>query len=121
MLLNFSVLRYGVELEVVRDLLGHSDFRSTLIYARVKREKLQEELKKYSPFWKEKILRNIKRDKDVNASLRKEGWTVMRFWGCEHICEHTVSTYFVSTSCESSLLRVSKSTSYGCMRVCVNH
>lgn len=40
----------------------------------------QEELKKYSPFWKEKILRNIRRDKDVNASLRKEGWTVMRFW-----------------------------------------
>jgi len=32
----------GVGLETVRDLLGHSDFRSTLIYARVKREKLQE-------------------------------------------------------------------------------
>jgi integrase len=32
----------GVGLETVRVLLGHSDFRSTLIYARVKREKLQE-------------------------------------------------------------------------------
>ena len=32
----------GVGLETVRDLLGHSDFRSTLVYARVKREKLQE-------------------------------------------------------------------------------
>jgi len=32
----------GVGLETVRDLLGHSDFRSTLIYARVKRDKLQE-------------------------------------------------------------------------------
>jgi DNA mismatch endonuclease, patch repair protein len=40
----------------------------------------QEELKKYSPFWKEKILRNIKRDIDVNAILRKEGWMIMRFW-----------------------------------------
>ena len=40
----------------------------------------EEELKKYSTFWKEKILRNIKRDKDVNVSLRKDGWTVMRFW-----------------------------------------
>ena len=35
----------GVPLEVVRDLLGHSDFRSTLIYARVKRERLQEAVK----------------------------------------------------------------------------
>jgi len=32
----------GVGLETVRDLMGHSDFRSTLIYAKVKREKLQE-------------------------------------------------------------------------------
>jgi integrase len=35
----------GVPLEVVRDLLGHSDYRSTLIYARVKKEKLQEAVK----------------------------------------------------------------------------
>ena len=32
-----------------------------------------------------------------------------------------MSTHFVSTSCESSLLRVPKSTSYSYMRVCVNY
>jgi DNA mismatch endonuclease (patch repair protein) len=40
----------------------------------------EEELSKYSTFWREKILKNIKRDKDVNVSLRKKGWKVIRFW-----------------------------------------
>jgi len=31
-------------------------------------------------FWKEKISGNIQRDKKVNEQLKKEGWTVLRFW-----------------------------------------
>ena len=31
-------------------------------------------------FWVNKILRNIKRDKEVNRILRREGWKVFRFW-----------------------------------------
>ena len=31
-------------------------------------------------YWKAKIERNTKRDKDVNRKMRKEGWTVLRFW-----------------------------------------
>lgn len=31
-------------------------------------------------FWKLKISRNISRDKKVTRKLRKEGWTVLRFW-----------------------------------------
>lgn len=32
-------------------------------------------------FWFTKIEGNIKRDKLVNRTLKKQGWIVMRFWG----------------------------------------
>ena len=32
-------------------------------------------------FWLPKIERNIQRDTEVNAELKKQGWTVLRFWG----------------------------------------
>ena len=31
-------------------------------------------------YWKAKVERNTKRDKQVNRKLKKEGWTVIRFW-----------------------------------------
>ena len=31
-------------------------------------------------YWKAKIERNSKRDRTVNLKMKKEGWTVMRFW-----------------------------------------
>lgn len=31
-------------------------------------------------FWKNKILKNIKRDELVNKTLAEQGWTVLRFW-----------------------------------------
>lgn len=34
-------------------------------------------------FWWAKIESNIKRDYQVNEQLRKEGWTVLRFWSRE--------------------------------------
>lgn len=34
-------------------------------------------------FWEKKILRNIERDKEVNAKLRGEGWKILRFWSKE--------------------------------------
>ncbi|MCF2582140.1 very short patch repair endonuclease [Bacteroides caecigallinarum] len=34
-------------------------------------------------FWHNKIERNIKRDKEVNAALIDAGWTVLRFWETE--------------------------------------
>ena len=32
-------------------------------------------------FWFAKIERNIERDKEVNKALEQDGWTVIRFWG----------------------------------------
>jgi DNA mismatch endonuclease (patch repair protein) len=32
-----------------------------------------------SPFWRAKIERNMQRDREVNRSLRREGWKVLRF------------------------------------------
>ena len=34
-------------------------------------------------FWLTKINRNIERDKEVNRELKKQGWTVVRFWDFE--------------------------------------
>lgn len=38
-------------------------------------------------YWVKKIKRNIERDQEVNARLRGEGYTVLRFWG-EEIEKH---------------------------------
>ena len=34
-------------------------------------------------FWKKKFADNVKRDKLVKQTLRKEGWKVMEVWECE--------------------------------------
>ncbi|MDD5099075.1 MAG: very short patch repair endonuclease, partial [Candidatus Colwellbacteria bacterium] len=31
-------------------------------------------------YWKEKIARNKRRDKEVNAELKKNGWKIVRIW-----------------------------------------
>jgi DNA mismatch endonuclease (patch repair protein) len=41
---------------------------------------LDEELELYAPYWKDKILGNIKRDKDNTKLLESEGWQVIRLW-----------------------------------------
>ena len=34
-------------------------------------------------FWEKKIIRNMERDREINAELSALGWTVLRFWGKE--------------------------------------
>ncbi len=36
-----------------------------------------------SDYWRKKIERNKKRDKEVTATLESKGWTVFRIWECE--------------------------------------
>lgn len=44
-------------------------------------ENKQKEIKSNRDFWIPKIERNMQRDKEVNKTLEKSGWTVLRFWG----------------------------------------
>ncbi|MBR2733214.1 MAG: DUF559 domain-containing protein, partial [Selenomonadaceae bacterium] len=41
------------------------------------------DFKSRQDFWIPKIERNIARDREVNARLAAEGWTVLRFFGRE--------------------------------------
>lgn len=40
-------------------------------------------------YWKKKIERNKKRDREVNKQLKKEGWTVVRIW--EYDVKHSLN------------------------------
>lgn len=44
-------------------------------------ENKKHEHKSNQAFWHQKIERNIQRDAEVNKILKKQGWTVIRFWG----------------------------------------
>ena len=46
-------------------------------------ETQQHTVKSNQEFWLKKIGRNIERDKEVNAFLTANGWTVLRFWSKE--------------------------------------
>jgi DNA mismatch endonuclease (patch repair protein) len=47
------------------------------------------EIKTRKEFWIPKIERNIERDKEVNKILKKQRWTILRFWG-ETIINNTI-------------------------------
>jgi DNA mismatch endonuclease (patch repair protein) len=44
---------------------------------------LPEELATYKPYWREKILGNVRRDEVNNQKLTELGWTVIRVWESE--------------------------------------
>lgn len=44
---------------------------------------LEDELKGYSDYWKDKILGNISRDQANTSLLISEGWAVVRIWESE--------------------------------------
>lgn len=45
--------------------------------------KLEEKLKNSnnSEYWLKKIQKNIERDQEIDALIRAQGWSVIRFWG----------------------------------------
>ncbi len=44
---------------------------------------LEEELSRYSDYWKNKILTNIERDRRTDDKLKDLGWKVIRLWESE--------------------------------------
>ena len=44
-------------------------------------EHRKSDFKSNRDFWIPKIERNMKRDLEVNTSLERDGWIVLRFWG----------------------------------------
>lgn len=42
--------------------------------------KYQEKKRPTKKFWRDKIERNIAHDRKVSRKLRREGWSVLRFW-----------------------------------------
>lgn len=49
--------------------------------------KYHEKKKPGKKFWRDKIETNMKRDKRITRKLRRDGWSVLRFW--EHDVEKT--------------------------------
>ncbi|NNL32135.1 MAG: tyrosine-type recombinase/integrase, partial [Flavobacteriaceae bacterium] len=43
-----AMLESGIPIEIVQEMLGHSDLSTTRIYARIRQEKLKKEMKKLS-------------------------------------------------------------------------
>ena len=41
---------------------------------------LEDEIKRYTPFWQNKILGNIKRDRENETLLKNNNWLVIRVW-----------------------------------------
>lgn len=61
----------------------------------------EKEKKNYKKFWKDKILINLERDKEVNKALKKEGWRVLRFWKTDILknsngCVNRIESYLKS-------------------------
>ncbi len=46
-------------------------------------EERKKDFKSNQEFWIPKIEKNMERDLEVNKELKKQGWTVLRFWGKE--------------------------------------
>jgi DNA mismatch endonuclease (patch repair protein) len=70
---------------------GHPDFKiegtnilifcdSSFWHGRNENERAGKTFKKNRTFWTEKLTENRKRDQRINRRLRKNGWSVQRFW-----------------------------------------
>ena len=52
-------------------------------HARGHEAKPGEQIATRKKYWRNKLARNVERDKEVNDALTQEGWLVIRFWESE--------------------------------------
>lgn len=52
-------------------------------HARGHEAKPGEQIATRKKYWRNKLARNVERDKEVNDALTQEGWLVLRFWESE--------------------------------------
>jgi DNA mismatch endonuclease (patch repair protein) len=66
---------------------------------------IEAELERYSEYWKNKILGNMKRDTNNTKKLIADGWTVFRFWESDikrdvDYCVNVISDCYLSKNKE---------------------
>ena len=66
--------------------------------------KYHERKKPAKKFWRDKIESNMKRDRKVSSFLRRNGWSVLRFW------EHDIDNR--PDGCKRKILRKTRGKSY---------
>lgn len=49
-------------------------------HARGHEAKPGEQIATHKKYWRQKLARNVERDKEVNDALTQKGWLVLRFW-----------------------------------------
>ncbi len=52
-------------------------------HARNYRKQPGDGIASHKKYWRQKLARNVERDKEVNDALTQEGWLVLRFWDSE--------------------------------------
>lgn len=64
---------------------------------------LDEELERYTQFWRDKILGNIRRDKENTSRLEADGWTVIRIWESDIKADVSKCADIVETAYRSAI------------------
>ena len=86
--------KLNVTYEKQPKLLGHPDFRikktkilifcdSAFWHGKRKKELNGKAFSKNKEFWTQKLQYNKRRDASNNRNLRKQGWSVQRFWDAD--------------------------------------
>ena len=64
---------------------------------------LDEELERYTQFWRDKILGNSRRDKENTFRLEADGWTVIRIWESDIKADVSKCADIVETAYRSAI------------------